>query len=345
MYKVLIIEDNYMHMEMAADLLLEDGFEVVKSDNAILGIERVQNEKFDLILMDMDLPDLDGYKATRQLKKDPNTRNIKIVALTALVMKDDIKKAFNSGCEGFIAKPIDVSTFAKNVKIHIEKDIYQNVEEIFKQVNEKTNVPLVSKSNKNDKKQKTVQKVLITDDNYINIELLKGAVEQLGAEVLVSYDGKSALEIIEKERVDLLLLDIMMPEMSGFEVVETLKKQAGGCDIPIIFISALNETKDIVKGLDLGTYGYITKPFNIDELKARVSSVLRIKHLQDELKQEKKKFDQINKFSADGIVILNADFEITSCSDQFLKWVGLTKKQVIEKSFVLQLNVIKILAV
>ena len=102
----------------------------------------------------------------------------------------------------------------------------------------------------------------------------------------------------------------MMPEMSGFEVIKHLKNNLKTQDIPVLFISALNEPLDIVKGLDLGSCGYITKPYNIEEIKARILNILRINDIQEELKIEKNKLDLIFKFSAGGFVMLNSSFEI-----------------------------------
>ena len=331
MYSVLIVEDNHMHLEIEKELLENAGFDVLKTNNAISGIKIAQNSKPDIILMDMNLPDLDGYNATMLLKKDYQTQDIPVVATTALVMKNEVAKAINAGCSGFISKPIDISNFVQTVKNYVEsKIIFESTDEIYNQINKTfQHVKHYSDFKKDDtgtfEVNKKTHKILIVDDNPINAELLKETVEQLNKIAFIAYGGKKAIELAQNYSFDLILLDIMMPEISGFELIKKLKNDVKNTQTPVIFISALNDTKDIVKGLDLGSYDYITKPYNIDELKARVSSVLRIKDLQDELRQEKEKFDQINKFSADGIIILNSEFEITSCSDRFIEWMGINK--------------------
>jgi PAS domain S-box-containing protein len=176
-------------------------------------------------------------------------------------------------------------------------------------------------------------KVLIIDDNSMNTEILKETLEQIGQSSVVAYSGKQALDLVEKEKFDLILLDVMMPEMSGFDVIKQLKSKPSTQDIPVIFVSALDQTADIVKGFDLGSYEYITKPFKIEELKARILSILKIKDLQDQLKSEKEVLDLVFKFSADGIVILNSAFEIISCNELFLKWLNLSKEEVINNNF------------
>jgi PAS domain S-box-containing protein len=181
-------------------------------------------------------------------------------------------------------------------------------------------------------------KILIVDDNPMNTELLKEILEQIGQSSVIAYSGKKALELVETEKFDLILLDIMMPEMSGFEVVEHLKLNSKTSEIPVVFISALNETSDIVKGLDLGSYGYITKPYNSEELKAKIINTLKIKDLQDQLRSETKKLDLLFKFSADGIVILNSSFEIVSCNEKFVNWLEIPEIEIIGKNFYSLIN-------
>ena len=161
--------------------------------------------------------------------------------------------------------------------------------------------------------------ILAVDDNVMNAEILKETLQLIGQDVKLAFSGKQAFEMIEEETFDLILLDIMMPDISGFDIIKQLKANPKTADLPVIFISALDKTSDIVKGFNLGSYEYIVKPYKIGELKARVLSILKIKDLQDMLKSEKKILDLIFKFSADGIVLLDSNLKIISCNDIFLK--------------------------
>lgn len=333
MANILIIEDNHMNLEMACELLERPGHSIIKAETAIEGIKLAKLKSPDLVLMDLSLPEMDGLTATKILKQDPLTRNIPIVAFTAFVMKSDREKALGAGCEGFISKPIDVMTFAKTVEgfIKLPEPALVNAAAVKPAP---TVIPYVTPAHKSYiHSHNKWHKILIIDDNPMNAELLKEILEQIGQSSVIAYNGKQALEIIQKEKFDMILLDIMMPEMSGFEIIEHLKANPRTSDVPVTFISALNETEDIVKGLDLGSHGYITKPYNIDEVKARILNTLRVKDLQDQIKSEKNKLDLIFKFSADGIVMLNSQFEIVSCNDTFSKWFGFKKETVIGENF------------
>lgn len=126
-------------------------------------------------------------------------------------------------------------------------------------------------------------KILIIDDNDINRQVLMGILRKEGYALLQAADGAQALAAARREHPDLVLLDIMMPLMDGYEVCSRLKKDPSTADIPVIFLSALTETANKVKGLDLGAVDYITKPFDQAEVLARVRSHLKIRHLTQEL--------------------------------------------------------------
>ena len=113
--KVLLIEDNLMNMELAADLLETAGFQVLKAERAEDGIAMAVAQQPDIILMDIALPGMDGLEATRRIKQDARTAWIPIVALTASAMRGDDDRARSAGCCGYIAKPIDTRRFAKTV--------------------------------------------------------------------------------------------------------------------------------------------------------------------------------------------------------------------------------------
>ena len=127
--------------------------------------------------------------------------------------------------------------------------------------------------------------VLIVDDNLQNLELVQAYLEELPVETVTATDGLAAMEMVEKNRPDLILLDIMMPKMSGFEVCKKLKANPATRDIPIIMITALHEISDMERGVESGTDDFLTKPVNKLELLPRVKSLLRLRHYKSELER------------------------------------------------------------
>ncbi len=127
--------------------------------------------------------------------------------------------------------------------------------------------------------------ILIVDDKLHNLRLLSRMLEEYGYHVQAVTEGTQALEAVRQSPPDLILLDIMMPKMDGYEVCRRLKTDPQTCEIPIIFISALDHTQDKVQALDVGGVDYITKPFKVKEVLARVKTHLSVRNLQRQLKQ------------------------------------------------------------
>lgn len=125
-------------------------------------------------------------------------------------------------------------------------------------------------------------KILIADDNLQNVELLEAYLAELDCDVAVAYDGQETLLRVKANPPDLLLLDIMMPKMSGYEVCKKLKSNPSTQHILILMITALHEMGDIERGVEAGTDDFLTKPINKLELLTRVKSLLRVCHLTDE---------------------------------------------------------------
>ena len=128
---------------------------------------------------------------------------------------------------------------------------------------------------------KETRKILVIDDSQTNLVLLEAYLKQMGLTTLLAKDPKNGLKIAIDDMPDLILLDIMMPDMDGFEVCKRLKADSRTSSIPIIFISAKDQVDDKIKGLKLGAIDYVTKPFDQGELKARISIVLKMVELQE----------------------------------------------------------------
>ncbi len=137
--------------------------------------------------------------------------------------------------------------------------------------------------------------ILIVDDNQTNLDVLFELLKNYGFKVLVAQDGESAIEQIEYIHPDLILLDIMMPGIDGFETCRRLKADHATQDIPIIFMSALSDTLDKVKGFQTGAVDYITKPFQHEEVLSRIDTHLTIRSLQKKLEEKNAELANLNQ--------------------------------------------------
>ncbi len=115
MVTIMIVEDNPMNMELTVDLLEADGYEVEQAEDGPMALDLIKGKKIDLILLDMQLPKMDGLEVLARLKKAEDTKDVPVVALTAHSMRGDEDKFVNAGCDGYILKPIDIHEFRKTV--------------------------------------------------------------------------------------------------------------------------------------------------------------------------------------------------------------------------------------
>ncbi len=134
--------------------------------------------------------------------------------------------------------------------------------------------------------------ILIVDDNQNNLKVLCDAIADSGWEILVALDGESAVEQAEYAQPDLILLDVMMSGMDGFETCDKLKSNSTTSEIPIIFMTALSDTIDKVKGLSIGGVDYITKPFHTEEVLARINIHLKLYSLGKQLEEQKRELEK-----------------------------------------------------
>lgn len=166
-------------------------------------------------------------------------------------------------------------------------------------------------------------KILVVDDTPSNIQSLAATLKPAGYQVLVATNGQQALDVMARVRPDLVLLDIMMPEMDGFEACARIKANPAWRDIPVIFLTAKTETADLVKGFELGAVDYVNKPFNAHELTARVHTHLTVDRLRSSVAEKNAALEQaqtqmraeLDLARAMQVAILPAKFPVASGCD------------------------------
>lgn len=174
--------------------------------------------------------------------------------------------------------------------------------------------------------------ILLVDDNSKNLQIL-GHLLANQYKTAFARDGQKALEFVKKLHPDLILLDVMMPGMSGFEVCAQLKSSPKTQNIPIIFLTAKTETEDMVKGFELGAVDYVTQPFRKEELLAREQTHIRLKRAEDLLKQG---LTEAQRLARMGSWIWDIQQNILTCSDEVYELFSLDRHEfdVTEKTFI-----------
>jgi two-component system, cell cycle response regulator len=137
-------------------------------------------------------------------------------------------------------------------------------------------------------------RILVVDDNADNVEIIATRLRFRGYEIIEATNGETALNSVRSDKPDLILLDVMLPDIDGYEIARRIKGADDLPFIPVILVTARDSTQDKVAGLDAGADDYLTKPINFPELEARVRSMLRIKALQDELEEKNRELERLS---------------------------------------------------
>ena len=151
--------------------------------------------------------------------------------------------------------------------------------------------------------------ILVVDDVPQNLQVLRSTLQKEGYRIAAANNGQVALRYLQKEIPDLILLDVMMPEINGFEVCREIKAQEAFQDVPVIFLTARTEVEDVIAGFDAGGVDYITKPFNMAELLMRVKTHMDLKHARDQLLAYTNELKGLNEEKSEFLSIASHDLK------------------------------------
>ncbi len=411
-FRVLLVEDNITNQELVLTILEEAGLIIKIANNGKEALAAVHESQFDAVLMDIQMPVMDGYEATREIRKDAEFNNLSIIAMTAHALQEDEEKYLKAGMNGFVPKPatqdmllnalwqelknkdksdieeakinasdrisaqnildaekevlptnlpgINIKKALEEFKLnaavfkHILAGFLKNNHNIMKRIkdafkgkemdklialahnikgssanigaillceaakkledasrDEKPEIiiselidqfeaalnqvleslkildktPEIMSLEKTDVDEIKDSLVLIVDDNSTNIDMLVGSLKgdyRLG----IARNGFEAIDYAQEYLPDLILLDVIMPAMNGYDVCRRLKADYSTKPIPVIFITALTEADHKTRGFEVGGVDYITKPFNSDEVKARIKTHISLKKMRETLKNQ-----------------------------------------------------------
>ena len=226
--RVLVVDDNSSSREILQTLLESMSFEVTVAASAEEGIAELEKEAgthpYKLIVLDWRMPGMDGIKAARAIKKHPGLpRKPKIIIATAYGREEVIQRSEKVGVDGFLLKPVGQSVLFDAIMAAFGKDAPSPV--VAAQVNA---------SDKEELRNIRGARVLLAEDNEINQQVAREILEQAGLVVRIANNGQEAVEAVSAETFDLVLMDIQMPVMGGFEATQAIRNDPRFKDLPII---------------------------------------------------------------------------------------------------------------
>ncbi|MBN1383290.1 MAG: response regulator [Elusimicrobia bacterium] len=253
-YKILAVDDEREIRELLSAELEQQGYVISTAKDGKECLEKIKDEKFDLILLDLQMPKLSGLQTLIEIKKiEPN---VDVIIMTAHATVSTAVESLKTNAYDYVTKPFNFDELKHKIKKCLEKDFIEK------------------------------PKILIVDDDLIAADTLRDILTRENFQVTLAKNGKTAVEITKKSPPDLVLMDIMLPDISGWETCKIIKSNVKTSHIPIIFLTArMVKIEDEIASLKLGADDYISRPCDIDILVNRIRNTLnkteRIRNLKE----------------------------------------------------------------
>lgn len=250
--RVLVVDDNRANLDLLLYLLNSFGYEASGFTRAPEALDALNAQHFDLALVDMLMPEIDGFEFARRVRAQERLAALPLIAVTALAMVGDRERILGAGFDGYIPKPIDPARFLSQMQ------------EAYASARGRAHAP-----------QAAGPLVMVIDDIEVNRQVIRGALAPFGYRIAEASAGDAAYEQMLREKPALILCDVHMPGGDGFELVENVKGNAQLRDIPFIFISSTAwQTRDKRRAMELGAEKFILRPIDpqrlLDEVRAAI---------------------------------------------------------------------------
>lgn len=260
---VLVIEDQILQSNDLNEQLIKKGAKVSQAYTGKEALQMLEEVTFDCIILDLKLPDISGFDLLDQIKSNANTKHIPVIINTAMELDRDKMAQIMRYSQAMVLK-----SNKSNDRLLDEVSLFMNKLQVEAPREESVGVPATPKNY-----APTIEKalenktILITDDDMRNIFALSSALQDYKINVLIANNGVEALDkLAEHPAIDLVLMDIMMPEMDGYEAMRKIRQQRQFANLPVIALTAKAMKNDKEKCIEAGASDYISKPVDVDKL-------------------------------------------------------------------------------
>ena len=268
---VLIVDDNFTNRRILEEALTLWKMRPVSADgggSALSSLKQATTlgKPFPLIILDAQMPDMDGFEVAVEIKKNGQFADPKIIMLTSAGIRGDAARCRELGIDVYLSKPVDRADLFRAIKVALGPG------------NQADKTPtLITQHVLREQQQRL--RILLAEDNPVNQKLAVRVLQKRGHSVEVAENGKIALELLEKEPFDIVLMDVQMPEMDGLTATSAIreKEQKTGEHVPIVAMTAHAMVGDRERCLEAGMDGYLTKPLQVKELCAAIESAVLVR--------------------------------------------------------------------
>jgi len=243
--RILIVDDSAVFRASMKKILASMNAEIILAEDGQEGLDLALQEKFDIVVSDIDMPKINGIELCRSLKQTPSTQGIPVVMVSTFDSDSDVDKGFQAGASAYLSK------------YEIQSRLFETVESV------------LSKS-----KFKGDRLVMVVDDSKVVLRIVEKGLAEAGFRVITAENGKKALDLLDTIQPDLILSDIEMPDINGFDFCQAVHTNPDLSSMPIIAMSSKTDRGYMKRMLQNGASAYLCKPFNIDELVILVEKML-----------------------------------------------------------------------
>ena len=279
--KILIVDDDPLNVKLLAAMLPVDEYESVFAYGGDEALQIVAMDKPEMIILDVMMPETNGLEVTKRLKNDSHLRDIPVILVTAMDSNNNKIMGLEAGADEFLNKPINKAELLARIKSLLRLKQYQDK---LKTHADPTNF-IVPPVDTEGALQATINlpTILLVDDNENDSKLIHSYLHGEPYQIKLAKDGYNAISCAQQENIDLILLDILLPGIDGFEVCRQLKEAEQTSNIQIVAITSLHDLDSKIKGIELGADDYLIKPINRHELRVRVKALIKKKAYLDSL--------------------------------------------------------------
>ncbi len=296
--RVLVVEDSPTQLEELRFVLEDAGLEVIAAANGREGLEAARANAIDLVITDIVMPEMDGYELSKALREDKKLRRLPVILLTSLSDPLDVIRGLESGADNFLRKPFEAGYLLARIRNILgtaqlrrtagseagltirfrDKDYYlgqERLQLLDALLSAFDDALCLAPSLLGE--AITGSRVLVIEDSPTEAERLRSVLTNCGCEVVSAANGREGLEACRANPIDLVISDVIMPEMDGYELCRAIRADEKLRDMPVVLVSALADPQDLIAGLEAGATHFIRKPINDRNLSNRIGNLLAVR--------------------------------------------------------------------
>jgi two-component system cell cycle response regulator len=284
--RILVVDDNPLNLKLLAAKLAHEYYIVTTAGDGVEALDKIEREKPDLVLLDVMMPNMDGFETCKRIKADPNLTHIPVVMVTALSDVADRVKGLEAGADDFLTKPInDIALMARVrslLRLKMIMDEWRLRESMISQFAAAVSEELPVKDDGKDR-------VLLLEDNPADQKFIIDKLKGLDVSVVAAGAISQVIPLAQEGNFSAIIASLNLKEEDGLQICPQIRSMEATRLLPILLVANDGEITQVAKGLDLGANDYLMRPLDANELIARVRTQLKQKRHYDRLRQNYEK--------------------------------------------------------